>query len=137
MKIFTNGCFFLLHIGHINLFKEIKKIFPNDKLIVGINSNNSIYRLKNREPIMSDIDRLDMLLSVRYVDDVYMFEDDTPYELIKKLNPDIIIKGADYDHDDIIGSDIAKATMTLRHYKNYSTTDIIKKLVNNLDVYIK
>ena len=128
MKIFTNGCFFLLHIGHINLFKEIKNIFPNDKLIVGVNSNRSIYRLKTRKVIMDDIDRLEMILSIKYVDEAYLFEEDTPYKLIEKIKPDIIVKGADYNHSNIIGSDIAKATMTINHYKEYSTTDIINKI---------
>jgi cytidyltransferase-like protein len=65
MKIFTNGTFFLLHIGHVNLFREIKKIFKNDKLVVGVNSNDSIYRLKNRKPVMDDDDRVSMLMSIR------------------------------------------------------------------------
>jgi D-beta-D-heptose 7-phosphate kinase/D-beta-D-heptose 1-phosphate adenosyltransferase len=130
MKIFTNGCFFLVHPGHIILFKEIKKIFPHDKLIVGINSNKSIYRLKNRNAIIDDIDRLEMLLSIKYVDDAYIFEENTPYKLIKKIKPDIIVKGADYNHVDIIGSDVAKATITINHYKKYSTTGIIKEINN-------
>jgi len=120
--------FFFFHPGHIALFKEIKNIFPNDKLIVGINSNDSIYRLKNRSAVMDDIDRLEMLYSIIYIDEVYIFEEDTPYELIKKIKPDIIVKGADYDHNKIIGSDIAKVTMTINHYKQYSTTKLIEEI---------
>lgn len=69
-----------------------------------------------------------MIKSIKYVDDAFIFNEDTPYELIKKVNPDVIVKGADYNHIDIIGSDIAKYTMTVNHYKTYSTTDIIHKL---------
>lgn len=107
-------------------------MFPTDELIVGINSNDSTYRLKKRKPIMDDIDRLDMILSIKYVDNAYIFKEDTPYELIKKINPDIIIKGYDYNHSNIIGSDIANATMTIKHYKNYSTTNIIEQIMENL-----
>lgn len=69
-----------------------------------------------------------MIKSIKYVDDAFIFNEDTPYELIKKIKPDVIVKGADYNHNDIVGSDIVKYTITINHYKSYSTTDIISKL---------
>ena len=127
-KIFTNGCFYFITPGHIQLFKDIKNIFKKDCLIVGVNSSESIYRLKKRKPIIDDIDRIEMIKSIKYVDDAFIFNEDTPYELIKKIKPDVIVKGADYNHNDIVGSDIVKYTITINHYKSYSTTDIISKL---------
>jgi D-beta-D-heptose 7-phosphate kinase/D-beta-D-heptose 1-phosphate adenosyltransferase len=131
--VFTNGCFYLLHPGHIALFKKIRAIYPsnNFKLIVGINSNDSISKLKQKRPyIMSNEDRKNMIESIKYVDEAIVFNDDTPEQLIIKIKPDIIIKGEDYMGKNIVGQDIAKKGVTfLKNDLDYSTSNIIKTIV--------
>ena len=123
--IFTNGVFDIIHSGHIDLLRTAKSLGSN--LIVGINSDASVKRLKgNKRPINSEKDRYDVLKSIRYVDDVFIFHEDNPYELIKKVNPDIIVKGDDYRICDVVGNDIARVVL-IKHNGNSTT-----KIINNI-----
>lgn len=126
--VFTNGCFDLFHPGHLFILKEAKKL--GDELYVGINSDASVKRLKgNKRPILNSLQRKEILKSIRYVDHVHIFYEDTPYELIKIIKPDIIVKGGDYKAQDVVGSDLAKVVI-IPLINNCSTTEIIKKVRN-------
>jgi D-beta-D-heptose 7-phosphate kinase / D-beta-D-heptose 1-phosphate adenosyltransferase len=126
--VFTNGCFDILHRGHIELLRYCKK--HGLKVIVGLNSDKSIKRLKgDSRPINNQNDRKFLLESLRYVDEVIIFNEDTPYNIIKKIKPDIIVKGGDYKEKDIIGSDISKVKI-FKYVEGYSTTKKIKDIVN-------
>lgn len=125
-KVFTNGCFDIIHPGHIKLLKEAKKLGKH--LIVGINSDASISRLKgDKRPINSLEDRKEVLLAIKYVDSVISFDEDTPYELIKQINPGIIVKGGDYKPEGVVGSDLAKVEI-IELRKGKSTTNIVEKI---------
>lgn len=100
--VFTNGCFDLLHKGHRDLIK--KSFLFGDILIVGLNSDESIKRLKGEDrPMQNEVDRKNALLNTRYVNEVYIFDDDTPLELINLIKPDILVKGGDYIPNEIVG----------------------------------
>jgi len=105
---FTNGCFDLLHPGHVSLLGQAKSAC--DKLIVGLNSDVSVGRLKGPgRPVQSETSRATVLASMESVDLVVVFAEDTPLELIETLRPDILVKGADYAKTDIVGADIVEA----------------------------
>ena len=100
--VFTNGCFDLLHKGHRDLIKQSSSF--GDILIVGLNSDKSVKRLKGKyRPIQNEIDRKNALLNNAYVNEVYIFDDDTPLELINLIKPDILVKGGDYTPNEIVG----------------------------------
>ena len=100
--VFTNGCFDLLHKGHIDLIKQSFSF--GDILIVGLNSDESVKRLKGEErPMQNEIERKNSLLNTGYVNEVYIFDDDTPLELINLIKPDILVKGGDYTPNEIVG----------------------------------
>lgn len=124
-KIFTNGCFDILHRGHFELLKFCKSL---GHVVVGLNSNTSVKKLKgNSRPFFDESDRLFALESCRYVDEVYLFEEETPYELIKKVKPSIIVKGGDYKIDDVVGNDIAEIIL-FNYIDGYSTTKTLEKI---------
>lgn len=124
--VFTNGCFDILHRGHIEYLEQSKKL--GHKLIVGLNSDRSVQRLKGEfRPINNEMDRYKALKALRCVDEVYIFEEDTPYKLIKVIEPDIITKGGDYKPEDVVGNDLADVVI-LPYVENYSTTFIVSKL---------
>lgn len=113
-------------MGHIKLLNFAKK--QGDKLIVGINSDSSIKRLKGKDrPINSEVDRKYFLENIIPVDDVIIFEEDTPYNLIKKIKPDVIVKGSDYMPSEVIGGDLADV-ICFPFVEGFSTTSIIRKL---------
>jgi len=123
MKVFTNGCFDILHRGHFELLKYCRKI--GTEVIVGLNSDTSVKELKgDSRPIFSQEDRRFMLESCKYVDRVIIFDDKTPYLLIKEIRPDIIVKGGDYKPSDISGSDLAKVVI-FNYIEGYSTTNTL------------
>jgi len=127
--VFTNGCFDILHIGHIKLLKECKKL--GNKLIIGINSDESIKRLKgNNRPINKEQDRINFLNELDIADEIIKFNEDTPIELIKKIKPNILVKGGDYNKEDIIGKEYVDNVIILKYYEGYSTTNIINKIHN-------
>lgn len=124
--VFTNGCFDLLHRGHIEYLQQSKAL--GTKLVVGLNSDESVRRLKGESrPINNEDDRKAALEALRCVDQVIVFEEDTPYDVIKYVKPDIITKGGDYKPEDVVGNDLAE--VVILPYKNgYSTTEIVEKL---------
>ena len=125
--VFTNGCFDILHEGHIQTLKFAKS--HGEKLVVAINSDESIKRLKGKNrPINNLNKRISMLSQLNFVDYIVAFDEDTPLEVIKKIKPCVIAKGGDYKKSDIVGSDIVAETIISNYIKNESTTNIIKKL---------
>ena len=127
--IFTNGCFDILHRMHVELLKFAKS--QGDKLIVGLNSDSSVKRLKGQErPIFHEDDRKFMLESLDCVDEVIIFEEDTPFELIRKIKPDYIVKGGDYKPEEVAGNTISKVII-FNYNENYSTTKSLNKLQNS------
>jgi D-beta-D-heptose 7-phosphate kinase/D-beta-D-heptose 1-phosphate adenosyltransferase len=138
--VFTNGCFDILHKGHVELLRFCKRYrgvsFSGHSLlphvIVGLNSDASVKRLKgDSRPINNQEDRAFLLKSLKYVDEVVIFDEDTPYELLKKIKPDLIVKGGDYKKEDVVGNDLAEVVI-YNYIDGYSTTNIINKSHNDL-----
>ncbi len=130
---FTNGCFDILHAGHVSYLEKAKNFA--DILIVGLNSDNSIKRLKGaKRPINSERDRAIILCGLSCVDYVVIFEEDTPIKLIKTIKPDILIKGADWKEKAVAGCDFIKSyggkCQFIDLLDNHSTTNIIEKILN-------
>jgi D-beta-D-heptose 7-phosphate kinase / D-beta-D-heptose 1-phosphate adenosyltransferase len=124
---FTNGCFDILHPGHISYLNQAKKM--GDVLIVGLNSDCSVKKIKGESrPINNQRDRATMLSALESVDVVTIFTEETPYELIRKIKPDVLVKGGDYAPEQIVGREFAKETRVIPFLKGYSTTKIISKL---------
>jgi len=125
--VFTNGCFDILHVGHVK-YLEVAKSF-GDMLIVGLNSDDSIKRLKGQNrPINSLEDRAYVLSSLESVSFVVPFEEDTPFELISAIRPDILVKGADYEGKEVVGSSIAKEVRLVEFVEGKSTTKLIERI---------
>lgn len=130
MVIFTNGCFDILHIGHVKLLKYAKSL--GSRLIVGINSDCSVKRLKgSSRPINNLNNRKELLESLSCVDEVISFDEDTPYNLINIVKPDIIVKGGDYRPKEVVGSDICKVVI-FNLVDNISTTKILNYEKNSI-----
>ena len=126
MKVFTNGCFDVLHRGHIELLSYCASI---GEVLVGLNSDKSVKRLKgNDRPVNNEKDRKLILESIRYVNEVIVFEEDTPYELIKILKPDLIVKGGDYLPNDVVGYDLCEVRI-FDTINGYSSTAVINSLL--------
>lgn len=125
--VFTNGCFDILHAGHVKYLQNAKNL--GSLLIVGLNSDESVKRLKGKNrPINSGQDRASVLSALGFVDYVVIFEEDTPYQLIEKLKPDILAKGADYKDKEVVGSDLVKEVVLIDFVADKSTTNIIKRI---------
>ena len=125
--VFTNGCFDILHVGHVKYLEKAKKL--GDILIVGINSDSSVSRLKGEmRPINSLEDRSHIIASLKSVDYVIPFEEDTPIELIKAIVPDILVKGADYKNKNVVGEEIAKELVLIDFVEGRSTSNTILKI---------
>ncbi len=128
--VFTNGCFDILHVGHVK-YLEVAKSY-GDLLIVGVNSDSSVKRLKGvNRPINNQDDRAYLLASLESVDYVVIFDEDTPYELIKKIQPHTLVKGGDYKEKIVIGQDLVKELKLVDFVANKSTTNIIKRIQSN------
>ncbi|MEN8120088.1 MAG: D-glycero-beta-D-manno-heptose 1-phosphate adenylyltransferase [Bacteroidota bacterium] len=128
--VFTNGCFDILHRGHIEYLAKSADL--GDVLIIGLNTDASVQRLKGKNrPVQDEDSRALNLFALRFVDHVVMFDEDTPYDLIAELQPDILVKGADYKEHEIVGHDIVKKNggrvETIEFVSGFSTTDILKK----------
>ena len=128
---FTNGCFDLIHPGHISLLHCAKN--ECDKLVVGLNSDSSVAKLKGKDrPIQKENARATVLLALKDVDVVIIFNEETPIKLIELIKPDVLIKGGDYKIDEIVGAEFIQQNggrVVLSEYKNgHSTSDIIKKI---------
>jgi D-beta-D-heptose 7-phosphate kinase/D-beta-D-heptose 1-phosphate adenosyltransferase len=129
--VFTNGCFDILHYGHVKYLQDAKKL--GDFLVIGVNSDASVRRLKGKSrPIIPAKDRLRTLAALGCVDFLVSFPQDTPRELIKSLQPDILVKGADWKGKTIVGSDIVKnyggKVKTIKFIPGRSTTKLIRKI---------
>jgi rfaE bifunctional protein nucleotidyltransferase chain/domain len=129
--VFTNGCFDLLHRGHVEYLARAASY--GDILIVGLNSDASVRRIKgNSRPVQDEEARALVLASLQFVTAVVLFGEDTPYNLIRQVEPDVLVKGADYKPEDIVGFDIVSAKggqiVTVELVKGYSTTGILNKI---------
>ncbi|MFO8235489.1 MAG: D-glycero-beta-D-manno-heptose 1-phosphate adenylyltransferase [Bacteroidales bacterium] len=129
--VFTNGCFDLLHRGHIEYLAQAADL--GKVLVVGINTDLSVKKLKGDDrPLQDEQSRKMILASLRFVTTVVPFEDDTPYELIKQIKPDVLVKGADYKEHEIVGADIVKQNkgqiVPVQLTEGYSTSGIIEKI---------
>lgn len=129
--VFTNGCFDILHRGHLSYLKEAQSC--GDKLIIGLNSDLSVKRLKGPErPINNEDDRKFMLENLRSVDHVEIFDEDTPLKLIQAIRPNVLVKGGDWSVDQIVGSSDVLASggdvYSLKFIDGFSTTNIIEKI---------
>jgi D-beta-D-heptose 7-phosphate kinase/D-beta-D-heptose 1-phosphate adenosyltransferase len=122
--VFTNGCFDILHVGHLRLLKEARSF--GDRLIVGLNSDASVRRLKGpTRPVNNQLARAEMLRTLPWVDEVIVFEEDTPAALIAEIKPDVLVKGGDYNPEQIVGREHAKEVRIIPFCDGYSTTRII------------
>lgn len=129
--VFTNGCFDILHRGHVEYLKTARSF--GDALILGLNSDASVRKLKGpSRPINNQFDRAIVLSALESVDFVVIFDEETPYELIKLIKPDILVKGGDYEGKEVVGSDVAKEVKLVTFVDGKSTTTIINK-INNKD----
>lgn len=129
--VFTNGCFDIMHLGHVDYLEKAKG--EGDVLIVGLNSDLSTTNIKGpNRPIVDEHSRSRTLAAMEFVDAVVLFDEDTPYNLIKNIMPDILIKGKDYNVENIIGSDIVLKNngdiITIDLVEGYSTTKIFDKI---------
>ncbi len=133
--VFTNGVFDLLHLGHIDYLSKAADL--GDVLIIGVNTDASSKRLGkgSNRPITDEISRSTIIAALKFVGAVVLFEEDTPYNLIKTVQPDVLVKGADYKPEDIVGYDIVTAKggriETIEFLEGYSTTAIEKKIREN------
>ncbi len=126
--IFTNGCFDILHVGHIRYLREAKKL--GDVLVVGLNSDKSVQKIKPLRPINPEKQRAEVLASLEMVDFVTIFEEETPYSLIKFLKPHILVKGGDWKIESIVGADLVEKVYSLPYFEGFSTTLIIEKIID-------
>lgn len=125
--VFTNGCFDIIHPGHIDILFQAASL--GDILIVGLNSDASVRRLKGPgRPVQDETARAAVLAALKPVDYVVIFNEDTPLELIKGLKPGILVKGSEYSEDEIVGSGIAGRTVRINMLPGYSTSNIINKI---------
>ncbi|MCX8092825.1 MAG: D-glycero-beta-D-manno-heptose 1-phosphate adenylyltransferase [Candidatus Goldbacteria bacterium] len=132
--VFTNGCFDIIHAGHIKLLNAAKKL--GDVLVLALNSDSSVKRLKGeKRPIVPQSERAEIMAALSMVDIVTVFYEDDPYNIIKDLKPDVLVKGGDWPIDKIIGADIVKSyggkVKNIKYIEGQSTTNIINKILND------
>jgi rfaE bifunctional protein nucleotidyltransferase chain/domain len=132
--VFTNGCFDLIHSGHVDYLVKAKEM--GDILIVGLNTDSSVKRIKgNKRPILKQEERAFIIANLKPVDYVTFFDEDTPAEIINELVPDVLVKGADWAIDNIVGREIVEANggevKTINFVNNQSTSKIIQTIINN------
>ena len=133
--VFTNGCFDILHVGHVRYLAQARAL--GDLLVVGINSDDSVRALKGpTRPVHSAAERAEILAALESVDAVTAFEEDTPYRLIAHVQPDLVVKGGDWPEEAIVGGDVARArggrAVSLRYVEGTSTTEIIERVRRTL-----
>lgn len=129
--VFTNGCFDLLHRGHVHTLREAKT--QGDLLIVALNSDRSVKSIKGpRRPIMPETDRTELIAALEMVDYVVVFDEPDPYRLISAIKPDVLAKGGDWESDKIIGADVVEQNggrvAVIPYLKGFSTTEIIERI---------
>ncbi|MBI2089977.1 MAG: D-glycero-beta-D-manno-heptose 1-phosphate adenylyltransferase [Deltaproteobacteria bacterium] len=132
--VFTNGCFDLLHRGHLHLLREAKKL--GDLLVVGLNSDSSVKAIKGpNRPILPESDRAELIAALEMVDYVVLFSDPDPHRLIQELRPDVLVKGGDWAKEAVVGADIVESTggtvAVVPYLGGYSTTEIIERMQKN------
>ncbi|MBS2209774.1 D-glycero-beta-D-manno-heptose 1-phosphate adenylyltransferase [Carboxylicivirga mesophila] len=133
--VFTNGCFDIVHRGHIDYLSKAKD--KGSKLVLGLNTDASVQRLKGpKRPVVDEQSRAILMAALQFIDLVVFFDEDTPYELIKALQPDVLVKGSDYKAEDIVGYDILKAkggkVETIDFVEGFSTTSIVEKIKTSM-----
>jgi len=126
--VFTNGCFDILHRGHIEYLSKARDL--GDVLIIGLNTDSSVKRIKGgNRPVQDETSRAMILASLRFVEAVVLFDEDTPHNLISLVKPDVLVKGGDYTEETIVGADIVRASggevVTVPLTEGYSTTQIL------------
>lgn len=129
--VFTNGCFDLLHWGHVKYLQDAKR--KGDILVVGINSDSSVKKIKGKNrPVVDEKNRLRLIAGLESVDYAVLFNEDTPLKIISLLKPDVLVKGADWNKSNIVGSDVVLKyggrVSTIKFVKGYSTSNLIKKI---------
>ena len=129
--VFTNGCFDLLHLGHVDYLEKARNL--GDALVVGLNTDDSVSRFKGpQRPIQDQQSRARIMAALQSVDLVVFFNEDTPYKLISELLPQILVKGSDYLAENIVGADVVKnaggVVKTIDFVPGYSTTQIVEKI---------
>jgi D-beta-D-heptose 7-phosphate kinase/D-beta-D-heptose 1-phosphate adenosyltransferase len=129
--VFTNGCFDVLHRGHIHLLKEAKKL--GDLLIVALNSDSSVKKIKGaHRPIFPQAERAELIAALEMVDYVTVFDEADPYNLIREIKPTVLAKGGDWSEDKIVGKEVVEQhggkLAVIPYLKGYSTTDIIERM---------
>jgi len=129
--VFTNGCFDILHPGHVDYLQRARAL--GDRLIIGLNSDASVRRIKGeKRPINTERDRAQVLSGLACVDHVIIFDEDTPYELIRAVRPHVLVKGGDWPLESIVGRDIVTAlggdVLSIPMLPGYSTTGIIERI---------
>jgi len=129
--VFTNGCFDIIHCGHVQYLAKARQM--GDILVIGLNSDASVKRLKGESrPVNSEAARAEVLAALEIVDYIVVFEEDTPYNLITKVKPDVLVKGGDYKIENIAGGDFVKnnggSVCTIPFVDGFSTTSILEKL---------
>lgn len=132
--VFTNGCFDIVHLGHLDYLSKAADL--GDILILGLNTDASVQRLKGAgRPVVDEQARAFMMASLRFVDAVVLFDQQTPYELIQLVQPDVLVKGKDYKAEEVVGYDIVTAkggkVETIDLVPGYSTTALIQKIISN------
>jgi len=132
--VFTNGCFDIIHPGHIKILKKAKSL--GDVLIVGLNSDKSVKKIKGeKRPVIDQKGRCEILSCFWMVDYIVLFNEETPIKLIKTILPDFIVKGGDYKRKEVVGKDIVEKyggkVIIIPLYKKYSTTNLIRKINEN------
>ena len=126
-RVFTNGCFDILHAGHVSVLEFARS--KGDVLVVGVNSDASVKRLKGpSRPVNKQADRALVLAALESVSAVCVFDEDTPYNLIKLIRPDVLVKGGDYKPSQIVGREFAGKVVRFALLKGRSTTNIIKRI---------
>lgn len=134
--VFTNGCFDLLHLGHVDYLEKARQL--GDKLVLGLNTDASISRIKGpNRPLQDEVSRARIMASLLFIDAVVLFDQNTPLELIEAVQPDILVKGDDYTLENIVGHEVVLArggeVKTVPLVKGYSTTNIVKKIEKQLN----
>jgi D-beta-D-heptose 7-phosphate kinase/D-beta-D-heptose 1-phosphate adenosyltransferase len=129
--VFTNGCFDLLHAGHLQTLRQASQL--GEVLVVGINSDASVRRIKGQgRPIIPEPDRLELVAALGFVRYVVVFEEDTPQRLIEEVRPDVLVKGEDWEGKEVVGEDVVKArggtVRFVKQVKGISTSNLIKKI---------
>jgi D-beta-D-heptose 7-phosphate kinase/D-beta-D-heptose 1-phosphate adenosyltransferase len=124
--VFTNGCFDIIHIGHIRYLREAKKL--GDILLIGLNSDTSVSKIKPGRPVVPEEQRSEVLSTLDMVDYITLFNEGTPYALIKEIKPDVLVKGADWKAEEIIGKDIVREVRTIPFVEGISSSEIIRKI---------